>query len=246
MEEKITNLKKIARHAGFLYLMIVFIAPYAHIYVPSKIYLREDAVATTKNILAYEFLFRTCVVANLLEATIFVFLAFTLFRLLRQVNFYLARVMLTFVVVQIPIIFVLAAFKITALMIAKGEITSTFLPGNVPEVTMLFLKLNEYGMMTLELLWGLWLFPFGMLIYKSMFIPRVFGVFLVIAGAGYAIDSLTFMLAPQFTSYTKIFAFTFSGIGETSIMLWLLIIGVKDHVSIEGIDSEPVLKTSAI
>ncbi|MDP9230455.1 MAG: DUF4386 domain-containing protein [Bacteroidota bacterium] len=34
--------------------------------------------------------------------------------------------------------------------------------------------------MTLEIFWGLWLIPFGQLAYKSGFIPRIFGVLLII------------------------------------------------------------------
>lgn len=83
--------------------------------------------------------------------------------------------------------------------------------------------------MTLEVFFGLWLLPFGLLIYKSGFIPRIIGVLMLIAGFGYTIDSLTSLLFPTLGSFTKPIAFTFSGVGEIITMLWLLIKGVKEH-----------------
>jgi hypothetical protein len=242
MEEKIMSLKKLARQAGLLYLVMALTAPYAHMYVPSKIYLREDSIATTNNILNYEFLFRTCIVANLVEVIFLLLLGMTLYRLFSKVNLQLSRLLMIFIVVQVPIVFLLAAFKIAALMIAKGEITPTFFPGNVADVTMLFLKLNEYGMVALEVLWGLWLIPFGMLAHRSRFIPRFLGVLLMLGGAGYVIDSLTFMLIPQYASYTRMLALVFSGTGEISILLWFLVKGVKSHISIEVLEIDRGVK----
>ncbi len=48
------------------------------------------------------------------------------------------------------------------------------------DLAMLFLKINDYGTLPLEMFWGLWLLPFGLLVYKSEFIPRIFGILLLI------------------------------------------------------------------
>ncbi|HEY1115674.1 MAG TPA: DUF4386 domain-containing protein [Chitinophagaceae bacterium] len=239
MENSIATLKKTARLAGLLYLVLILTAIYAHMYVPSQIFVRGNAVATTNNILQNEFLFRTCVVVNLVEVTVFLFLVLVLYRLFKGVNHHLARVMVAFVGAQIPVVFVLAAFKITALMIVTGDVTASFAPVSQPEQAMLFLKMNEYGMMALELLWGLWLFPFGMLVYRSRFIPRLLGALLVLAAIGYTLGSLTYMLFPLYHSQTQVVAFICSGIGEISIMFWFLIKGVKKHITIE-VESERI------
>ncbi len=86
MEEKMTSLKKTARVAGLLYLLMVLTSLYAHVYVPLQIFVKGDTVATTNNILANEFLFRTCIVVSLAGATIFLFLALSLYRLFREVS----------------------------------------------------------------------------------------------------------------------------------------------------------------
>src|SRR5688572_4199880 len=115
MQDKNPSLSITAKRAGLLYLGFFITALYAHIYVPSQLLVRDDARATMKNILSNEFVFRTCIVANLLEAIVLLFLVLTLFRLFKQVNSHLARVMVGLVVVQVPVTFVLAAFKITSL-----------------------------------------------------------------------------------------------------------------------------------
>ena len=245
MEQKMTSLKNTARVAGLLYLIIVFTALYAHIYVPSQIFVRGDADATTNNILANEFLFRTCIVVSLIEATIFLFLVLGLYRLLKEVNNHLAGLMVALVGVQIPVAFVLATFKLTSLMILKSDV-SNILSSQLPGLAMLFLEINGYGNATLALFGGLWLIPFGLLVYKSRFIPRIFGVLLIIAGTGYTFDSLISMLFPDY-GQPRILAFIFFGLGEISIMLWLLIKGVKDHISIEVIsETKTTIRSSAV
>ncbi|MGZ5190233.1 MAG: DUF4386 domain-containing protein [Flavisolibacter sp.] len=226
MEERMFSIKKTARVAGLLYFLMIIAAVYSHIYVPSQLLVREDPAATSRNILDNEFLFRSCIVVNLAGAIIFLFLSLTLYRLFQQVNNQLASILVALVVVQIPVIFILNAFKLTSLMILKGD------PGQLPDLSMLFLQMNGYGMMTLALFAGLWLFPFGLLVYKSRFIPRVFGILLMIAASGYNLDGLLGMLFPDY-GQPQILPYIFFGIGEIPIMLWLLFQGVKDHLSIE-------------
>ncbi|MDP9229670.1 MAG: DUF4386 domain-containing protein [Bacteroidota bacterium] len=227
MEQTIGSLKKTARLAGLLYFILGITGYYAIMYVPGKIIVRGDAVATANNILANEFLFRTGIVSHLISVTTFLFLALVLYRLFKQVNEYQAKLLVVLVVVQIPIIFLIETCRITSLMILKGEVLKTLAPEQLQDLSMIFLKIHAYGIQTVEIFWGLWLIPFGQLVYKSGFIPRILGVLLIIAGVGYTVDSFTFMLFPNYREYSQITAFTFSGIGELSIILWLLIKGVR-------------------
>ena len=228
MEEKIPSLKKTARLAGLLYFILAITGFYGIMYVPSKTIVKGDAVATANNILSNEFLFRTSIVTQLISVTTFLFLAMVLYRLFKQVDAHKAKLLVALVAVQVPIVYILETCRYTSLMILKGEVFKTMAAEQLPDFAMLLLKIHGYGIMTLEIFFGLWLIPFGQLVYKSNFIPRLFGVLLLIAGVGYMIDSLTFMLYPGYRSYTMPVAFTFSGIGELSIMLWLLIKGVRN------------------
>ena len=229
MGEKITSLKNTGRLAGLLYLILAITGAYGIMYVPSKIIVRGDGVTTASNMVANELLFRTGIVSQLISVTIFLIMALVLYRLFKQVNEHQAKLMVAFVIVQVPIVFLIETFNLTAIMILKGEVLKTYTSGQLSNGAMVFLKTHGYGIMILETFWGLWLIPFGQLVYKSGFIPRILGVLLVIAGIGYTIDSFTFILFPNYRSFTKLPAFTFSAIGEISTILWLLIKGVKSN-----------------
>ena len=246
MKEKIISLKKTARLAGFLYFILGLLAYYALMYVPKKIVVWNDAGTTATNVAANEFLFRTGIASHLISVTIFLFLALVLYKLFRQVNAQQAKLLVALVAVQVPIIFVLETFNITSLMILKGEIFKTAAASQLQSLAILFIKIHGYGIMILEIFWGLWLIPFGQLAYKSVFIPRILGLLLIMAGIGYTLDSLTFVLLPDYRRITQTVAFILSGLGEGSTILWLMIIGVKDHLSISVISETDAKITSGL
>ncbi|MBU0560298.1 MAG: DUF4386 domain-containing protein [Bacteroidetes bacterium] len=226
------SLQKTARLAGFLYLLLIITGVYIIMYVPSQIIVLGDNDATAKNILSNEFLFRTSIIGDIISNTIFVFLVLVLYRLFKQVNEHQVKLMVAFVIVQIPVLFIMEAFNITSLMILKGEILKTFEPSQRQDLAMLFLKINDYGALTLEMFWGLWLIPFGHLVYKSGFIPRIFGILLIIAGIAYMNASFASILFPSYSAFVNQPTLLLVAIGEISITLWLLIKGIKNDISI--------------
>ncbi len=221
-------LKKTARLAGLLYLLMVITGVYIIMYVPSKIIVWEDADTTAKNILSNEFLFRTGIIGDIISNTIFLFLVLVLYKLFKQVNEHRAILMVAFVIVQIPVLFIMEAFNITSLMLFKGEILKTFEPAQRQDLAMLFFKINDYGGLILEMFWWLWLLPFGQLVCKSKFIPRIFGILLISAGIAYMIDSFISLLFPSYHAFVNQPTLLLVAIGEISITLWLLIKGVKN------------------
>jgi hypothetical protein len=227
MEMNPNSLKKTARLAGLLYLFLVITGVYGNIFISSRFIVQGDAVTTAKNILAEEFLFRTGILNDFISNIIFVLLVLVLYRLFKPVNERQAKLMVALVIVQIPVVFFMEAFNITSLMIFKGEILKTFELNQRQDLAMLFLKLNDYGVVTLEVFWGLWLIPFGQLVFKSEFIPRIFGILLITAGIAYIVDSFRLILLPDYRAFVSQPTLLLVAIGEISIMLWLLIKGVK-------------------
>jgi len=133
------------------------------------------------------------------------------------------------VLVQIPVAFIAGALNYASLMLFKGDILTTFEITQRQELGMLFLKINDYSSIMLELFWGLWLFPFGWLVYRSGFIPRILGVFLILNGFAYVIHFLTHLLLPDIQALVFQIATPIWTLGEISITLWLLIKGVKKN-----------------
>ena len=91
---------------------------------------------------------------------------------------------------------------------------------------MLFLNLHSQGIVVAEVFWGLWLFPLALLVYRSRFLPRFLGVWLVIDGFAYVILSLTIILLPQYQDMVSTISEP-AFFGEVAFMLWLLIKGAK-------------------
>ncbi|HQF42949.1 MAG TPA: DUF4386 domain-containing protein [Ignavibacteriaceae bacterium] len=233
MENKVNSLRKTAKLAGLLYLILVITGVYSIMYVSSQIIVQGDVITTAKNILAKEFLFRTGIINDLISNTIFVLLVLVLYRMFKQVNEHQAKLMVAFVIVQVPAVFIMEALNITSLMIFKGEILQTFELNQKQDLAMLFLKINDNGTLTMEMFWGLWLLPFGLLVYKSRFIPRIFGILLVIAGISYIVDSFVSLLFPTYSTFVNQPTLLLVAIGEISITLWFLIKGVKNISTIE-------------
>ena len=226
MEVNSSSLKKDTRLAGLLYLVWIITGLYAMFYIPSQINMKGEAAATARNILSNEFLFRTSIVNDLVSSTIWVFLVLVLYRLFKQVSERQAKLLVALVIVQIPTVFFMEAFNITSLMIFKGEILKTFELTQRQDLATLFLQINDYGVLTLEMFWGLWLFPLAILVYKSGFLPRFLGVWLIIDGFALLAISFTGLLLPQYKDMVFKIAFP-AMLGEVAFMLWLLIKGAK-------------------
>ncbi|MFL5811812.1 MAG: DUF4386 domain-containing protein [Flavisolibacter sp.] len=237
MEEKTNELKKGARFAGVLYLAIIMLTVYGHIYVPSQIFVKGDPIATSNNILAHSFLFRSCIVAGLAESILLLFLGLTLYRLFKQVNYKLASAMVALSLVQLPVAVVIAGFKFSALMILNGQPTGTVSFASSSMQAMSILNMARYAMTMSGIVGAIWLFPFGMLVFRSRFMPRLFGVLLISAGSVYVLEGLISVLSSGYDGEAQILVFIFF-LAEVLMMCWLLARGVKDHVSIEVISEK--------
>ena len=221
------SLKGTARLAGVLYFIWILTGVYSVFFLPSQTFVKGDAAATANKILANEFLFRTGMVNDIISSTLWVFIALILYRLFKHVNELHSKLLVALVLIQIPAMFFMEAFNISALMLFKGNILNSFELTQRQDMAMMFLNFNGYIANVLETFWGLWLFPFGLLVYKSGFIPRILGTFLILNGAAYIVHSFTLLLFPDYQAAVRLFAFPFWILGEISIMLWLLIKGVK-------------------
>jgi uncharacterized protein DUF4386 len=231
MKDRIVSLKKTARLAGLLYLLLALAATYGFFYVSPKIMVSGDLNATASNMVAHETLFRSSIASDLIANVLFVAVVLLLYRLFKQVNEYLARLMVFLVVVAIPIALLGGGLQITALGIIKGDLGS-FQPAQLQQLAQTFMKLNNYSSQMITIFWGLWLLPLGVLVYRSAFIPRILGVLLIINGCGYIITSITFILSPENLATVSKFMFPTYFVGEIPFIFWLLIVGVRDHLSI--------------
>jgi hypothetical protein len=218
---------KAARIAGAWYLSLVLTGPFTLIYVPRTLIVRGNAAATANNILAHETLFRLGIVAELIGSVTFIFAVLALYRLLSSVNTTRAAQMVALALVSVAVGFVNVLNNIAALTLFRGaDFLAAFEKPQRDALAMLFLRLHGQGIVIDEIFWGLWLFPFGLLVMRSRFLPWILGALLIVNCFAYLVVSLTSLLAPSYASVVNRFA-TIPETGELWIMLWLLIKGAK-------------------
>lgn len=220
-------IKKNAHIAGVLYLLVVLIGPFVLIYVPGKLYVPGDATATATNILAHESLFRAHIVAGLVGELLFISVVLALFRLLKGVNRELAGLMVILILVDAPLAFLSVANEAATLTFLRDpEILAVFDKPQRDAVATLLINFDRLGVYISEMFWGLWLFPLGLLVHRSGFLPRSLGVWLLINGVAYVALSLMGVLTPPIYDLAFKIATPFL-FGEVALMLWLLIVGAR-------------------
>ena len=226
---KMTNQNKTARLAGLLYLILVITGIINLMYIPSKFIVWDDAAKTIENITNSEFLFRMGIVSGIVAFLTFILLPMVLYKLLEKVNKSYAQLMVVFALVSIPISFtnILHKFSVLTLMESPKYLQ------NVDAIDLqnqVMLQLDYYsnGVELSQVFWGIWLLPFGLLVYKSGFLPKFLGVFLMLGCFGYLISFIGGFLFPTYhqTILSTIVDIP-SSIGEIGICLWLLIMGTN-------------------
>lgn len=216
------------RVAGLLYLLLVIIGPLRLIYIPTKLFVHGNATATVNNIAAHEWLFRFGIVSDLVCGVILVLLVLAFYRLFKGVDQGLAVLVVIFGGVMPALLdFVGVVCDAAALMVVReGDFLSSFDKPQRDALAVLFLKLRDQQNTAAEILWGVWLFPLALLVYRSRFLPRLLGVWLALGGFAYVILSLTGELLPQYQG--KVFAYAQPAFfGELALVLWLVIKGAR-------------------
>jgi hypothetical protein len=219
--------KKTGKIIGILYLVMALFSVFSMVYVDAKFYVPGNAAATLSNIQASEWLFRLGFVSNLVGQTIFLFLVHELYKLLKSVDKNKARMMVILVVTSVPITMLNQLNQFAPLVLLNDtEHLSAFNTAQLQAMTMLFYDLQKMGIYIAQIFWGLWLFPFGILVYKSSFFPKWLGILVVLGGIGYLIECLVQFLFPDYKviGYSAV---AISGVAEFAFIFWLLIKGVK-------------------
>jgi hypothetical protein len=227
-ERTVSSTQQQARAAGVLYLLVVLSAPVGLIYVPGKLIVSGDAAATASNIRASEWLLRIGIASELIHQIIFVFVVLALYRLFKPVSETHARQMLVLgALLSVPIMFVNVLNEIAALVLVSGaDFLAVFPKSQLDALAYLFLRLHGQGINVVSIFWGLWLFPFGTLVIRSGFIPRVLGVLLIIAGCANLANCFTALILPQYAPLVSPVAEPLQ-LAELPIVFWLLIWGAR-------------------
>ena len=219
-----------ARLAGLLYLIVCLTGPVRLVYIPSVLLASSSPGNIAHDIAAHLSLMWTGVFCDLLTSTAELFLVLLLYRLLRDVEQEWATAMLVLGLKDVPIYFMNTLNDVGAILFAQGSnFLTAFEQPQREAMTMLFVTLHHYGVVINEIFFGLWLLPLGMLVYRSEFLPRVLGGWLIVNGFAYLAQNIAGILAPQYSSLVEAIAFPLQ-FGEVALVLWLLIMGAKPRI----------------
>jgi hypothetical protein len=223
-----TSPKRLARIAGVLYLLNGVVAGFAFGYVLTRVYVPGNAATTAGNLVANSGLVRMGVLADLFQATEWAFLAMTLFLLLKHVNRSAAGAMLAIVAIGSAITCLNDVFQFEAIRVATNPAyAASFGALGSNALVLLLLDIHHYGFLIAQIFFGLWLVPFGYLAHKSGMFPKALGIALIVGGACYLVGMVAVFLVPDFGEKINTLITIPSAIAEVSMLLYLLVVGVK-------------------
>ena len=191
-------------------------------------YVAGDAAATAGNVVANAGLVRLGVVSDLVDQTLFIFLALTLYVLLKHVHQSAARAMVVLVALAAAISSLNVVFEFAGLRVATGAVDLSALGTEGSNgMVLLLLDTQHYGLLIAQIFFGLWLVPLGYLSPQIRVVPQGAGVVLVVAGGCYLVDLLTAFLVPDVGQLIHAFIVIPCIIAEIWMLGYLLFIGVR-------------------
>jgi uncharacterized protein DUF4386 len=222
-----SSIKSTARLAGLLYVVMSAMMVFSYMYLPARFMVSGDATATARRIMDDELLYRIGVLTDLAAQILFIFVVLTLYQLFKDVSRTHARLMAVLVSVGVAAEIVNLATHMAPLIFLSGaDYLTVFTKPELDALAMGSLRLgNSLGQLLLAI-WGLWLFPFGVLTVKSGFFPKVLGYLLMVAGFAYVVSCVTSIVFPAYLDTVSRIMMPLY-FGELPIVIWLLVMGAK-------------------
>ncbi len=224
----VSSMKKNARTAGILYLIIIITGLFSEMFVRSGMITWDDATATANNISEKTFLFRIGFISDLVMVISDIGVALLFYLLLKHINTGLSMLASFFRMAQAIILGInLLNLYMPVLLLNKPALAGDFSTEQINSLTMLFLNGHSYGYLISGVFFGISCIILGYLISKSVYFPKWLGILVVAAGISYLADSLTNFIYPDYASISEYLVISVAVLSELSLCLFLLIKGVK-------------------
>jgi hypothetical protein len=212
-----------ARLAGVCQLLEAITATFGQVIVLGRLVVSGNAAATAANILGHERLFWLGFASSLLGVAFHIVWALLIYVLLKPVNRSLSLLAAFFVLVCCAMQALTSLLYLAPLLILQGgSPLSAFTAEQLQALAVMFLKFNQYAFDTDLVFFGFWCILTGYLIFRSTFLPRILGVFVMISGLGWVI-----YLYPPLAYRLSLLIAAASALGEIPMELWLIVKGVN-------------------
>ncbi|RXR19136.1 DUF4386 domain-containing protein [Flavobacterium amnicola] len=231
---KMISNKNLARIAGFCYLIVITTGLFSEVFVRQTLRVSNNALITAHNIQNNEMLFRWGFVTDLINFVVGLPTILIIYYLFKQTNKLLLQLAVTFVIIQTAIIGVNLLNQISPLLLLSNDTyLNTLQPDQLATLSLLSLNIQIQGYAIGLVFFGFYCIIVGYVIYKSNFIPKLFGVLYAITGLCYLVNSFTMFLSKGFQNPLFIYLAIPIFIGELSLCLWLLIKGIDTSKIVE-------------
>jgi hypothetical protein len=242
-EGDMSSIQSRARRAGAIYFVMSVVGAPTLLFLP-KFVVAGDATATAHNIAAGEATYRLLMLGGLFGSILFAVLGWSLYHLFESVDRKQATLMLCLVLVSATIGILDVVLLAPPLVFRSGTgFLSAFSPAQLDALALGALRVRSFEVRADEALWGLWLVPFGILVIRSGFIPRIIGVLLLISSVGYVAMSVAYIGFPAYLATVDRIGMILIQ-GELAAILWLLIAGAR-RVSPPQMVAAPPVNESA-
>jgi hypothetical protein len=217
--------RRLARLTGGLYLLTVLTGIFAQGFVYERLVVSGDAAATATNILAHQSLFQLSFGVYMIEMACQIVVVALFYDLLKPVSRSVSLVAAFLGLAGCTIKTFSRVFYLAPLFILGGSrYLSVFNREQAQALALLFLKVNDRGAGMALIFFGFYALLTGYLIFRSTFLPRILGLWSVIAGAGW----LTF-LYPPLGYHLFLYLAAFALLGLLALIVWLLVFGVNEQ-----------------
>ncbi|MEW7278617.1 DUF4386 domain-containing protein [Aquimarina sp. 2201CG1-2-11] len=222
------SIKKNARIAGLFFLIVVCCGMFAEMFVRQKLIIYNTPETTWDNILSSKMLFSLGAISDLLMSTAYFLFVMMLYPLLKQIHKNYARIMVLSVIISVAILCVNMLNQLAVLLITEDvDYLNAFTLEQRQALVLLFMNLHTKGYFIAQIFYGLYLFPLGYLVYKSNMFPKTIGILLMLGCIGDFVDFFRYFLFPDHPSIILQYATLPANLGEFSLCLWLLVMGVR-------------------
>ena len=213
-----------ARIAGVFYLLTILTRMFVEIFVRNRLVVPDDAAATATNIMAHEPLFRLGFAGDIIAFASYVALTALFYELFKPVNRSLSLVAVFFGLVASVVQAISSLFHLAPLVLLGGaSYLSVFTVEQLQALALVFLRLRAAAYHNIGLVFlGLYCLLVGILTLRSTFLPRILGVLMVLAGLSYVL-----FLSPPLVRSLQPYILVFPAVGQISLTLWLLVMGVN-------------------
>ncbi|MFB6343311.1 DUF4386 domain-containing protein [Saccharicrinis sp. FJH62] len=226
--QTVLSVKKNARIAGILYLIIIIAGLFSEMFVRSSIVVPGDALTTAQNILNHSVLYRVGFVSDLIMIMSDVAVALLFYLLLKPVSKGLSLLAAFFRLGQATVLGLnLLNYYMPLLIFGDNTYLSSFSGDQLSSLALLFINAHSYGYLISGVFFGISCIIVGSLMYNAEYFPKWLGILIIAAGISYLVDCFVNFLGPEFSNVSEILVVTIAVAAELTLCLYLLVKGIK-------------------